>query len=98
MSFFGFRKTQMVSAEEALPGRPTAVTVPAQHEVLHNPLEGPYPAGTEIAESRARTLVATQQSDSVTAQMNASQTATVRSTSAALVRSARESARSVYLR
>jgi outer membrane protein OmpA-like peptidoglycan-associated protein len=40
----------------------------------------------EIAESRARTLVETQQKDSVTAQMNASQTATVRSTSAALGR------------
>ncbi len=40
----------------------------------------------EIAESRARTMVATQQSDSVTAQMNASQTATVRGTSAALGR------------
>src|ERR1700722_12969446 len=40
----------------------------------------------EIAESRARTLVETQQKDSVTSQMNASQTATVRSTSAALGR------------
>jgi outer membrane protein OmpA-like peptidoglycan-associated protein len=40
----------------------------------------------EIAESRARTLVETQQKDTVTAQMNASQTATVRSTSAALGR------------
>jgi outer membrane protein OmpA-like peptidoglycan-associated protein len=40
----------------------------------------------EIAESRARTLVETQQKESVTAQMNASQTATVRGTSAALGR------------
>ncbi len=40
----------------------------------------------EIAESRARTIQATQQKDAVTAQMNASQTATVRTTSAALGR------------
>ena len=50
MSIFGFRKTQMVSAEDALPGRSTPMPVPALHEVLHTPLPGPYPEGTEIAE------------------------------------------------
>ena len=50
MSIFGFRKTQMVSAEEALPGRSTSMPVPALHEVLHTPLQGPYPEGSEIAE------------------------------------------------
>src|SRR6201985_3897576 len=40
----------MVSAEDALPGRATPVRVPAQHEVLHTPLQGPYPEGSEIAE------------------------------------------------
>ena len=50
MSIFGFRKTQMVSAEAALPGRATPIPVPESHEVLHTPLAGPYPAGTEIAE------------------------------------------------
>ena len=50
MSIFGFRKTQLVSAEDALPGRSTPMPVPALHEVLHTPLQGPYPEGTEIAE------------------------------------------------
>src|SRR5579862_4306545 len=47
---FGFRKTQMVSAEDALPGRSTPMPVPALHEVLHAPLQGPYPEGSETAE------------------------------------------------
>jgi len=50
MSIFGFRKTSMVSAEDALPGRDTPMPVPARHEVLGTPLEGPYPEGTEVAE------------------------------------------------
>jgi peptide-methionine (S)-S-oxide reductase len=50
VSIFGFRKTRMVSAEDALPGRATPIPVPESHEVLHTPLAGPYPAGTEIAE------------------------------------------------
>jgi peptide-methionine (S)-S-oxide reductase len=50
VSIFGFRKTQLVSAEDALPGRTTPMPVPASHEVLHNPLQGPYPEGTETAE------------------------------------------------
>jgi peptide-methionine (S)-S-oxide reductase len=42
-------KTRMVTAEEALPGhaeRP--FTVPRDHAVLGTPLEGPWPAGTEV--------------------------------------------------
>ena len=50
MSLFGFRKTQMVTADEALAGRPTAMPVPGRHEVLGGPLRPPYPAGTEVAE------------------------------------------------
>ena len=50
MSIFGFRKTQMVSAENALPGRSESMPVPAQHEVLHTPLRGPYPEGYQVAE------------------------------------------------
>ena len=50
MSIFGFRKTSMISAEDALPGRDTPMPVPARHEVLGTPLEGPYPVGTEVAE------------------------------------------------
>jgi len=50
VSIFGFRKTTMISAEDALPGRSAPMPVPALHEVLHTPLQGPYPAGDEVAE------------------------------------------------
>jgi peptide-methionine (S)-S-oxide reductase len=50
VSIFGSRKTHMVSAEDALPGRPAPLPVPARHEVLGTPLQGPYPEGTETAE------------------------------------------------
>jgi len=49
MSIFG-RKTQMVTAEQALPGRGARMPVPARHEVLGTPLTPPYPEGTEVAE------------------------------------------------
>ncbi|QDB80642.1 peptide-methionine (S)-S-oxide reductase MsrA [Georgenia wutianyii] len=38
----------MVTAAEALPGRPTPFTVPDRHEVLGTPLRGPWPEGTEV--------------------------------------------------
>jgi peptide-methionine (S)-S-oxide reductase len=44
------RPQQMVSADTALPGREMPVPVPEQHAVLHTPLAGPYPEGTEVAE------------------------------------------------
>ena len=47
---FGLRKTRMITADQALPGRSTTMPVPARHEVLDTPLAPPYPAGTEIAE------------------------------------------------
>jgi len=50
MSIFGFRKTQMVSAADALPGRETRMPVPERHAVLGTPLTPPYPEGSEIAE------------------------------------------------
>ncbi len=50
MSIFGSRKSQMVTAENALPGRPAAMRVPDRHEVLGTSLLPPYPAGTEVAE------------------------------------------------
>jgi len=50
MSIFGSRKTRMVTAEEALPGRGTPLAVPGRHEVLGSPLEPPYPEGSETAE------------------------------------------------
>jgi peptide-methionine (S)-S-oxide reductase len=50
VSIFGFRKTEMATAEDALPGRSAAMAVPARHEVLGTALLPPYPAGTQIAE------------------------------------------------
>jgi peptide-methionine (S)-S-oxide reductase len=47
---FGSRKTQMITAADALPGRDTAMRVPERHEVLGTPLRPPYPAGTQVAE------------------------------------------------
>jgi peptide-methionine (S)-S-oxide reductase len=50
VSIFGYRKTQMATAADALPGRETAMRVPERHEVLGTPLQAPYPDGTEVAE------------------------------------------------
>jgi peptide-methionine (S)-S-oxide reductase len=48
---FGSRadKQRMVTPEEALRGRDTAVAVPDRHTVLGNPLTPPFPAGHEVA-------------------------------------------------
>ena len=50
MSIFGFHKTRMPTAEDALPGRQAAMPVPERHEVLGTALRPPYPAGTQVAE------------------------------------------------
>ncbi len=50
MGLFGFRKTKMVAADEALPGRSEPVPVPDRHAVLGTPLKPPYPRGTEVAD------------------------------------------------
>jgi peptide-methionine (S)-S-oxide reductase len=41
---------QRVTAERALPGRETPISVPAAHEVLSTSLTPPYPEGAEVAE------------------------------------------------
>jgi peptide-methionine (S)-S-oxide reductase len=47
---FSRTKTAMVSPDEALPGRASRpYAVPRSHFVLGNPIEGPYPAGLEVA-------------------------------------------------
>jgi peptide-methionine (S)-S-oxide reductase len=50
MGIFGSRRSDMVTAGRALPGRAEAMPVPDRHTVLGSPLAPPYPAGTEIAE------------------------------------------------
>jgi peptide-methionine (S)-S-oxide reductase len=42
------KKVDLVSADEALKGRSTVMTVPATHTVLGTPLEGPWPDGLEV--------------------------------------------------
>ena len=47
---FGFKKVEMVSAADALPGRiDQTMPVPAAHFVNGNPLVGPWPDGMETA-------------------------------------------------
>jgi peptide-methionine (S)-S-oxide reductase len=42
-------KTAMVEPADALPGRQQPIAVPARHEVLGTPLQGPFPEDTETA-------------------------------------------------
>ncbi len=46
---FAFAKTEMPSAERALPGRALSVPVPERHFVLDAPIAPPYPDGMELA-------------------------------------------------
>ncbi len=41
-------KQKMVTAETALKGRDTAMTVSPEHVVLHNPIVGPWPEGMQV--------------------------------------------------
>jgi peptide-methionine (S)-S-oxide reductase len=45
MFLFNKAKTQLVAAEDALPGRDEPIRVPEHHEVLGNPLTPPWPEG-----------------------------------------------------
>ena len=49
MTRFSIDKSNMPSKEQALPGRPERMIVPAAHAVNGNRLEPPFPAGTELA-------------------------------------------------
>ncbi len=42
-------KLEVPSAEQALPGRETPISVPEAHFVNGNPLQGPFPAGLQTA-------------------------------------------------
>jgi peptide-methionine (S)-S-oxide reductase len=44
---FTSRKTHMIDAEHALPGRDTPMPLPARHEVLGTPIAPPFPEGLE---------------------------------------------------
>jgi len=45
--FLFTKKTEMVTPEDALPGRDQALPVPERHEVLGTPLQPPFPDGME---------------------------------------------------
>ena len=47
--FFTRPKARMISAAEALPGRPEPLPTAERHHVNGRPLKGPYPAGMETA-------------------------------------------------
>src|SRR3954454_13231561 len=46
---FSRAKTRMPDASEALPGRADAMSVPARHDVLGNPIAPPFPEGLQTA-------------------------------------------------
>jgi peptide-methionine (S)-S-oxide reductase len=46
---FGRHKSQMVAAEDALPGRTETMPVPDRHHVNGNPIAPPFPDGLETA-------------------------------------------------
>jgi peptide-methionine (S)-S-oxide reductase len=43
------KKTELPTAEDALPGRAEPISVPGTHTVLGTPLAGPYPDGLHVA-------------------------------------------------
>jgi peptide-methionine (S)-S-oxide reductase len=49
MALFGSRKSQLPSAEQALPGRDRVMPVPPTHFVNGHPLEGPFAENLETA-------------------------------------------------
>ncbi|HET6323023.1 MAG TPA: peptide-methionine (S)-S-oxide reductase MsrA, partial [Hyphomicrobium sp.] len=46
---FGKTKTTMPTADTALKGRPTPIPTAEEHHIFSRPLQGPYPAGLEMA-------------------------------------------------
>jgi peptide-methionine (S)-S-oxide reductase len=46
---FGHKSLRMPTADEALPGRDTALPVPARHDVTGAPLQPPFPEGLQRA-------------------------------------------------
>src|SRR5947209_542007 len=48
-SMFMFKKVEMPSAAQALPGRSSPIPTAREHFILHRALKGPYPQGLETA-------------------------------------------------
>jgi peptide-methionine (S)-S-oxide reductase len=47
--FGRFKKVELPTADNALPGRETPTPLPARHTVFDTPLRGPWPAGSQVA-------------------------------------------------
>jgi peptide-methionine (S)-S-oxide reductase len=47
--FGRFKKVELPTADNALPGRDNAMPLPARHTVFDTPLRGPWPAGSQVA-------------------------------------------------
>jgi peptide-methionine (S)-S-oxide reductase len=47
--FGRFKKVELPTADNALPGRDTQMPLPARHMVFDIPLRGPWPAGSQVA-------------------------------------------------
>ncbi len=47
--FLRFKKLDLVTEEQAIPGRPIPMQVADRHVVLGTSLTGPWPAGAEVA-------------------------------------------------
>jgi peptide-methionine (S)-S-oxide reductase len=47
--FGRFKKVELPTADNALPGRDIPTPLPARHTVLDTPLRGPWPAGSRVA-------------------------------------------------
>ena len=45
--FGRFKKVELPTADNALPGRDTSMPLPARHTVFDTPLRGPWPAGSQ---------------------------------------------------
>jgi peptide-methionine (S)-S-oxide reductase len=49
LEFFSRQKQQLISADDALPGRSHPIVGSLDHAVLGTPIQGPFPEGTETA-------------------------------------------------
>jgi peptide-methionine (S)-S-oxide reductase len=47
--FLRYKKADMITPDQALPGRASEMSVSDRHTVLGTPLRGPWPAGLEVA-------------------------------------------------
>ena len=47
--FLRYKKADMITPDQALPGRTSEMSVSDRHTVLGTPLRGPWPAGLEVA-------------------------------------------------